>query len=150
MMFFTAVYEKDTTFFIKSIGSYFILSIKMTISLIPSTPIWNCTDIFPRTCMYFSRKLIHITSILTKMELLNELTQPHVEQNARSVPVVLDGKFFVIVSTEPNGTVKAKCLNCANGKKSKNAIVSGRFQPSSNFTTHLKVHSNLLIPSIFI
>jgi hypothetical protein len=85
------------------------------------------------------------------MEFLNEelaQTASQVETKSRAVPTILDGKFFVILTSEINGAVKAKCLTCANGKKSKNAIVSGRYQPSSNFTTHLKVnefHDSLFI-----
>lgn len=96
----------------------------------------------------------HLSIKLTpscKMEFLNRELAPALittEPKQRAIPIILDGKFFEILSTEPNGTVKAKCLACTNGKKSnKSAVVSGRFQPSSNFTTHLKV--KLIIMSRF-
>lgn len=52
----------------------------------------------------------------------------------KPIPLILDGKFFEIVTTE-NNTVKAKCTGCPEGKKS---VFSGSFAATSNFLKHLK------------
>ena len=57
--------------------------------------------------------------------------------NKASLPAILDGKFFEVIVSDENGKVKAKCLSCdPNGKDN---IIKGSVQPTSNFTTHLKV-----------
>ncbi|ODN00972.1 Glucose dehydrogenase [FAD, quinone] [Orchesella cincta] len=53
-----------------------------------------------------------------------------------NLPVILDGQFFEIVETDDLGRVKARCLTCCG--YSKNVLISGRFNPTSNFNTHLK------------
>ena len=53
---------------------------------------------------------------------------------SEKLPILLDGKFFKIVSTESDGdNVTAKCAYCVNKE------LSGSLFATSNFLRHLKV-----------
>lgn len=61
-----------------------------------------------------------------------------------TIPVILNGKFFKIISIEicKNGfkKVKAKCCNCVL-----NDPLSGFMSATTNFLRHLRVSSNYIL-----
>jgi len=54
-----------------------------------------------------------------------------------TLPTILDGKYYKVLSTDKDGKVKAQCMPCDS--EDKNTVVSGSVHPTSNFTSHLKV-----------
>lgn len=58
-------------------------------------------------------------------------------QNKSSVPRILDGIFFSIVSND-NGNIVARCVNCYENRK-------GNLKSTGNFKSHYRLkHSNLI------
>ena len=60
------------------------------------------------------------------------------EIDESSLPVILNGKYFKVVSLEKDKRVQADCLVCGLHKTDRR--INGSLQPTSNFTTHLKVN----------
>lgn len=68
----------------------------------------------------------------------------NVNLNNKTIPLILDGKFFKIIRIDESGeNIQGECITCKHK-------IKGRIDATTNFLSHLKVYKHYLVSFLII